>query len=157
MAKVSPSFICVPGNRAPSIPSFLAWIWPLADTQSLLTVWPSIQPTACSQTLRNSAWLCYLLIPLFLKLMHGHDVCHTTCPASCLLPTVPQSCQNLKILALLASMPLEHTNIFASPSSNFLCTFSLIQELSIFSHLSQEPFWTQETQDLSTSHLYNPV
>jgi len=72
-----PSCVCA-GQSSPFPPFLLAPIPPLADAQSQLAVRPSIYPTARSRTLGNAAWLLsHLILPIFLELTRGCDVCHT--------------------------------------------------------------------------------
>ena len=72
-----PSCVCA-RQSSPFPPFLLAPIPPLADAQSQLAIRPSIYPMARSWTLGNAAWLLsHLILPIFLELTCGCDVCHT--------------------------------------------------------------------------------
>jgi len=68
--------MCVPGNRAASLPSPLTRIRLLADVQSLLIIRPSINLMAHSWTFTNVASiLFYFLFPLLTRLTPSCSCC----------------------------------------------------------------------------------
>ena len=68
--------MCVPGDRAASLPSPLTRIRLLADVQSLLIIRPSINLTAHSRTFTNVASiLFYFLFPLLTRLTPSCSCC----------------------------------------------------------------------------------
>ena len=107
-----PSCMCT-RQLSPFPPFLLAPIPLLADTQSQLTIQPLIYPMACSQTLRNVAWLLsHIILPIFLKLICRCNICHTLPTLHHLSPLLSMHSTSHTLQQLFWTLPPSSIQLF---------------------------------------------